>query len=57
MARMSLATSVFMLARDTYLGGQAVQITGKGFVTGWWCVICPDDTVGNSVLLRPIPPI
>ena len=48
MARKSLATSVFMLARDTYLGGQAVQFTGKRFVTGWWRVVCPDDTVGNS---------
>ena len=47
MARMSLATSVFMPARDTYLGGQAVQIRGKRFVTGWWRVICTDDTVGN----------
>jgi hypothetical protein len=57
MARMSLATSIFMLARDTYLGGQAVQITGKGFVTLAGGASSALMTPWATVLLRPIPPI
>ena len=27
--------------------GQTARVTGQSFVTGWWRVICPDDTVGD----------
>ncbi len=27
--------------------GQTAKVTGKSFITGWWRVICPDDTIGN----------
>jgi len=38
---------------DNYVGigvifeGQTARVTGQSPVTGWWQVICPDDTVGN----------
>lgn len=31
----------------TLFGGQTARVTGQSFITGWWRVICPDDTVGN----------
>ena len=28
-------------------GGQTAKVTGQDFASGWWRVICPDDTIGN----------
>ena len=34
----------------TIFGGQTAKVTGMSTVSGWWRVICPDDTVGNCWL-------